>query len=88
MFHYFLNTVQSYMQWMVRYIHVHKSDNKWQHPKDKGVPEIEQFLSHLVTDRYVSASTQNQDSPLHGAFYAAVLVNCSQNPNLLRRQTL
>jgi Phage integrase, N-terminal SAM-like domain len=30
------------------------------HPKDMGVPEIEEFLTHLATTKNVSASTQNQ----------------------------
>ncbi len=40
--------------------HFHKVGEKWRHPKDMGVPEIERFLTHLATDRYASASTQNQ----------------------------
>ena len=30
------------------------------HPKEMGVPEIRQFITHLVAEKKVSASTQNQ----------------------------
>lgn len=31
-----------------------------QHPRDMGASEVEAFLTHLATDRKVSASTHNQ----------------------------
>ena len=30
------------------------------HPKDMGVPEIEEFLTHLAVEGNVAAATQNQ----------------------------
>jgi integron integrase len=54
--HYSYRTEQTYVQWISRYILFH---NK-QHPKDMGVPEIEAFITHLVTQENVAASTQNQ----------------------------
>jgi len=54
--HYSIRTEESYLQWMRRFIYFH---NK-RHPKDMGVPEIEQYLTYLATKRNVSASTQNQ----------------------------
>ena len=55
-YHYAYNTEKSYVEWILRFIHF--SGKK--HPKDMGKPEIEKFLSHLVINRNVAASTQNQ----------------------------
>lgn len=54
--HYSLRTEQAYVHWTKRYILHHGK----RHPQDMGAPEVEAFLSHLATDRHVSASTQNQ----------------------------
>mgnify|MGYP003651424271 CR=1 FL=1 len=54
--HYSYETEKSYSQWIRRFILFH---NK-RHPIDMGVEEIQAYLSHLATDRRVSASTQNQ----------------------------
>ena len=42
--HYSIHMEETYIGWMVRYIHFH---NK-RHLKDMGVPEIEAFLTHLA----------------------------------------
>lgn len=49
-------TEQTYTEWVKDYILYH---NK-RHPKEMNTPEIGQFLTHLTTERNVSASTQNQ----------------------------
>ena len=54
--HYSIRTEKAYVGWITRYIYFHHK----RHPKDMGVPEIEEFLSHLAVDRNVSPSTQNQ----------------------------
>jgi integron integrase len=54
--HYSYSTEKTYVHWAKRYIFFH---NK-RHPAEMGVPEIEAFLSHLVQEGDVSASTQNQ----------------------------
>jgi len=54
--HYSIRTEEAYVGWITRYIYFH---NK-RHPKDMGVPEIEEFLTHLAVERNVSPSTQNQ----------------------------
>lgn len=54
--HYSLRTEKSYVDWIKRFIWFHGK----RHPMDMGAPEVEAFLSHLATDRNVSASTQNQ----------------------------
>jgi hypothetical protein len=41
--HYSYRTEETYVQWIVRYILFH---NK-RHPKDMGVAEIEEFLTHI-----------------------------------------
>ena len=54
--HYSYRTEQQYLGWIRRFILHHGK----RHPRDMSAPEIEQFLSHLATERQVSASTQNQ----------------------------
>jgi site-specific recombinase XerD len=49
-------TEKTYADWIKRYILFH---NK-RHPREMGAPEIRDFLAHLVNDRNVAASTQNQ----------------------------
>jgi integron integrase len=49
-------TEETYLKWVREYILFH---NK-RHPREMGVPEINQFLTHLVVERKASASTQNQ----------------------------
>jgi len=54
--HYSYRTEQAYREWIKRFILFH---NK-RHPKEMGVPEIQQFLAHLAIEKNVAASTQNQ----------------------------
>ncbi len=54
--HYSPRTEKAYVGWITRYVRFHRL----QHPETMGADEIMSFLSHLATDRYVSASTQNQ----------------------------
>lgn len=54
--HYSPRTEDAYVGWIRRYIWFHDK----RHPRDMGAPEVEAFLSHLATQRGVSASTQNQ----------------------------
>jgi len=56
MLHYSIRTEQAYIDWIRRFILFH---NK-KHPREMGAPEIEAFLSHLASERNVTASTQNQ----------------------------
>jgi site-specific recombinase XerD len=49
-------TEKAYTLWVRAYILFH---NK-RHPKEMGIPEIRQFITHLVVEKKVSASTQNQ----------------------------
>ena len=51
--HYSPRTEDTYINWVKNYILYH---NK-RHPKEMGVPEIGQFLTHLATAQEVSAST-------------------------------
>ncbi len=54
--HYSLRTEQAYVHWVKRFILFHGK----RHPRDMGQREMELFLSHLASDRRVTASTQNQ----------------------------
>ena len=49
-------TEDAYHGWCRRFVLFHGK----RHPREMGVPEINQFLTHLAVDRQVSASTQNQ----------------------------
>ncbi len=49
-------TEKSYVQWVRRLILFY---NK-RHPKDLGMPEVNQYLTHLAIEQDVAASTQNQ----------------------------
>lgn len=54
--HYSLRTEKTYIDWIRRYILFHKK----RHPKDMGAEDVQAFITHLATQRTVSASTQNQ----------------------------
>lgn len=54
--HYSIRTEQTYVYWIKFFI----VQQGMRHPKDIGAAEVEAFLSHLATERNVSASTQNQ----------------------------
>ncbi len=53
--HYAIRTEETYVQWIVRFIHFHKM----QHPQKMDNTHIEAFLNHLALQN-VAASTQNQ----------------------------
>ena len=54
--HYSYRTEQAYIHWIKRYIWFHDR----RHPAKMGAAEVTAFLSHLASDREVSASSQNQ----------------------------
>ena len=54
--HYSRRTEVAYVAWIRRYIGYHKKA----HPRTLGAQDISAFLTHLATQRHVSASTQNQ----------------------------
>lgn len=49
-------TEQSYIGWITRFIYHHNVE----HPKNMGEQEVVEFLNHLVTNRGVPDSIQNQ----------------------------
>jgi len=49
-------TEKTYLLWVRAYIIFHKK----RHPQEMGIPEIRQFITHLVSEKNVSASTQTQ----------------------------
>ena len=54
--HYSLRTEDTYLSWIKRFILFHGK----RHPRDMGVQEVHQFLSHLAVEGQVAASTQSQ----------------------------
>ena len=55
--HYAYRTEVSYCQWILRYLHHYGGKT---HPNEMGAPQVEAFLSHLVTQGNVAPSTQRQ----------------------------
>lgn len=58
--HYSLSTEQVYVYWVRFFIRWSGNGGAMRHPRDMGASEVESFLTHLATDRKVSASTHNQ----------------------------
>lgn len=54
--HYSFRTERAYRGWIRRYVLFHGV----RHPGEMGEAEVARFISHLATERRVSASTQNQ----------------------------
>jgi integron integrase len=54
--HYSRRTEDCYTAWIERYVRYHGL----RHPRAMGAAEVAAFLTHLASDRHVSASTQNQ----------------------------
>ena len=81
--HYSLRTEKTYIDWIRRYILFH---NK-RHPEDMGAAEIQAFITHLATERTVSASTQNQALSAVMFLYRHVLQKeIDLPPELIRAQ--
>ena len=54
--HYSLRTEKTYISWVRQYILYHGK----RHPREMGVTEINDFITFLVNQKTISASTQNQ----------------------------
>jgi integron integrase len=67
--HYSIRTEAAYVDWIRRFIVFHGK----RHPAEMGPAEVGAFLSHLATERGVSASTQNQARSALLFLYRAVL---------------
>lgn len=81
--HYSLRTEKTYVDWIRRYILFHKK----RHPMDMGAAEIQAFITHLATERTVSASTQNQALSAVMFLYRHVLQKeIDLPPELIRAQ--
>jgi Phage integrase, N-terminal SAM-like domain len=59
--HYSCRTEETYVQRIVRYILFHNQ----RHPKDMGVPEIEEFSTHPTFEGNIAAATQNQSCSMY-----------------------
>ena len=58
--HHSLSTEKTYLYWIRSFIRWQAIDGQMRHPRDMGAAEVEAFLTHLATNRKVSASTHNQ----------------------------
>jgi len=54
--HYSIRTEDSYVHWIRAFIRF----SGLRHPRDMGAREVTAYLSHLATERYVAAATQQQ----------------------------
>ncbi|MEP7383963.1 MAG: integron integrase [Gemmatimonadota bacterium] len=68
--HYSPRTERAYVGWVRRYVHF----CDLRHPRECDEKELGRFLSHLASDRKVSASTQNQARAALLFLYRAVLL--------------
>jgi len=66
---YSIRTEQAYVQWIRRFILF----QGLRHPEEMGAPEVAEFLSHLVLERNVAPSTQNQALNALAFLYREVL---------------
>jgi hypothetical protein len=67
--HYSTRTADSYVYWARQFIRIHNL----RHPKDMGVPEINQFLTHLAVDKKGAADNDPPADPTNG-------IDCSSDP--------
>ena len=67
--HFSPRTVEAYTSWVKRYIHFHRN----RHPAEMGGREVVAFLTWLVVERRVAASTQNQALAALLFLYSTVL---------------
>ena len=67
--HYSRRTEEAYVLWVRRFVRFHDLT----HPTGMGAPEVTAFLTHLATERRVSASTQNQAASALLFLYREVL---------------
>jgi integron integrase len=67
--HYSIRTEDAYVDWIRRYVLFCGK----RHPRELGAADVAAFLTHLATDRNVSASTQNQAKSALLFLYRVVL---------------
>jgi integron integrase len=55
-------TIECYEAWVRNYLRFARAraGGQWRHPRELRGPDVEDFLNHLVLDRKLSASSQNQ----------------------------
>ena len=59
--HMSLRTEEAYVRWITQFLRFFKErTGAWQHPRELGDVEVNQFLTYLAVERKVAASTQNQ----------------------------
>ena len=58
--HYSLSTENTYLYWVRFFVRWDGRNGTMTHPRDMGAKQVEAFLTMLLTERKVSASTHNQ----------------------------
>lgn len=72
--HYSLSTEQVYVYWVRFFIRWSGRGGVMRHPRSRGANKVEAFLTHLATERKMSASTHNQALSAILFLYREVLV--------------
>src|SRR5579862_9803462 len=55
------NTIDAYLSWIRQFLKYSATcGGAWKHPRELGTADVEAFLNHLVVERRLSASSQNQ----------------------------
>jgi site-specific recombinase XerD len=55
------NTIDAYLSWIRQFLKYSASrGGAWKRPAELGTADVEAFLNHLVVERKLSASSQNQ----------------------------
>ncbi|MFQ5719438.1 MAG: integron integrase [Acidobacteriota bacterium] len=78
--HYSPRTERAYTGWVRRFVRFHRM----KHPRSMGSEEISAFLSHLASERKVSASTQNQALSALLFLYGRVIGRDIENLKIVR----
>jgi integron integrase len=53
-------TVEAYQYWVAYFLRYHRTADGWTHPIELRGPEVEAFLSHVASEKRLSASSANQ----------------------------
>lgn len=68
-------TIYAYSSWIKQFLAFCRVDGEWQNPIHLGTTHVDAFLTHLVRDRRLSASSQNQAINAIVFLYQQVLID-------------
>jgi integron integrase len=70
-------SIECYRRWIVDFLRYHRDprSREWRHPRELDATHVEAYLTHLVVDRQLSASSQNQATNAIVFLYSQVLAD-------------